>query len=623
MLAMAQSQAPVCDLPDAVDIPMDVRYSRDEHNKKISAILSGVPKTAYDDALALYGKRTPEARKILDRILLENPNHGPALLLRARIAASAAFRDVDRLKADVAKFHQACPMSYAAASEFSNLPDVEWIAREAALLRQQLHGRAGSREAQAYPVLWQWERTSRQSKAPWAKDLEWLRDESFPRSESWLNALRNMEFLEEVRLDWIGADYGRFYPHSSAALQPQLEALRVQGNKPEVLARFAELAKQYPASTSVASYWIGLVRQQDHLVVDAYLAMKTAMALDPASYRTLPPHQINMAQDLVSRKLRMDLVPSFVFAGIEAIERETARESVSDLYPGAEKGRQRQHDYWYLEAYFPLIQAYAAMGKLSEGLDVVSQAQLILNRSRPPAEASLEDRNRHLRMEANFWRVKGILAEARGKPFDALIAYRNAMASYPPRSSRGDERDDVMARARALVKQFGGSEEAWMDWEAKQPLESFRAGVGGSNAWKSLAAKQPGLKIKDMLGREFTPEQLATKKTFVNLWATWCLPCRAELPYLEQLSQKLKGQEDVAVIALNVDEDGGLVEPFLKRFQFGFGNNLAQGYAYSILPVMAIPANYVVTATKTEAFWSEQAAEAWVEHALNTVKLTQ
>ena len=206
------------------------------------------------------------------------------------------------------------------------------------------------------------------------------------------------------------------------------------------------------------------------------------------------------------------------------------------------------------------------MGKLSEGLDVVSQAQLILNRSRPPAEASLEDRNRHLRMEANFWRVKGILAEA-----------------------------------RALVKQFGGSEEASIDWEAVQP----------------------GLKIKDMLGREFTPEQLSTKKTFVNLWATWCLPCRAELPYLEQLSQKLKGQEDVAVIALNVDEDGGLVEPFLKRFQFGFGNNLAQGYAYSILPVMAIPANYVVTATKTEAFWSEQAAEAWVEHALNTVKLTQ
>lgn len=458
-------------------------------------------------------------------------------------------------------------------------------------------------------------------KAQWAKDVEWLRDEKFPRGNAWLNAMYAMQFSEDLKLEWLGADFGRFFPHSGAAVQPRAAVLQSQGAK--AVAELERLAKQYPASTMVASYWVGAVRRDDGLIADAYLAMKSAMALDPDSYRTLPPNQINMAEDLVRRKVRMDLVPEFVFAGVEAIQRETAKENVSDLYPNAEKGRQRQYDHWYLFAYFPLIEAYAALGKLNEGVDIVAQAQAIVNRSKPAADASLEERNRHLRMEANFWRVKGILASARGKQFDALIAYRNSLASFPPRSSRGDERDEVMAQAREIAKQLGGSEEAWMDWEAKQPLDSFRAGVGGANAWKALAAKQPGLKVKDMLGREFTLEQVAGKKSFVNLWATWCLPCRAELPYLEKLAQRLKGQEEVAVIALNVDEDTSLVEPFLKRFQFGFATNLAQGYAYTMLPVMAIPANYVVSGAKTEAFWSEREGDAWLEQALSVVNLTK
>ena len=276
-----------------------------------------------------------------------------------------------------------------------------------------------------------------------------------------------------------------------------------------------------------------------------------------------------------------------------------------------------QLTWWYLDAYFPLIEAYAQLNKPNEALDVVSQAQAILHRSRPAANASLEDRNRDLRMEANYWRVKGILAAARGKTFDALIAYRNSLASFPPRSSRPDERDEVMASARAIAKQLGATEEAWTDWEAKQPLDTFRAGVGGDNAWKTLALKQPDLKIKDMQGREYTPAQLATKRTFVNLWATWCGPCRAELPYLEKLSNQLKDREDIAVIALNVDEEATLVEPFLKRFNFTFANNLAQAYAYTMLPVMAIPANYIHTPTETKVFYEETEGDIWLKTALS------
>jgi thiol-disulfide isomerase/thioredoxin len=626
---MAQSPTPICDpTPSqeqillAADIPMDVRYSRDAHNQKLAQLRAKLPTTTYDQALQLYSKQTGAAREILNKILAANPSHGPALLLRARIAASTSFKDVPALKADVAQFHKACPNSYAAVSEFTGAQDLQWLAQEAALLRSQLQGRAGRLEALAYPVLWHWERSSRRSdqmadvKALWAKDFELLRSDKFPRTESWRSAITAMSFLEDIEIDWLSADFARFHPHSGTALRARLKSTQSSAD-------FEALVRQYPASTSVPAFWIDRVRDNPEQLPSAYLAMKSAMALDPDSFNSSPPYQIGMAEDLVRKNLRMDLVPSFIFAGIEAIQRETAKENNSDLYPNPEKFRQKQYDTWYLVAYFPLIEAYAALNKPNEAVDIVSQAQTILNRSRPPADSSLEQRNTHLHMEANFWRVKGILAAARGKTFDALIAYRNALSCYPPRSSRPDQRDEVMATARALAKQLGATEEAWNDWEARQPLDSFRAGVGTSNAWQTLAIKQPELKIKDMLGREFTPAQLAARKTFVNLWATWCGPCREELPYLEKLAQQLKDKPEIAVIALNVDEDITPVESFLKRFNFTFPNNLAQTYAYAMLPPMAIPANYLIAPGKTEAIYPDLSGDAWVAHITKAITANQ
>ena len=76
----------------------------------------------------------------------------------------------------------------------------------------------------------------------------------------------------------------------------------------------------------------------------------------------------------------------------------------------------------------------------------------------------------------------------------------------------------------------------------------------------------PDLKFKDLAGN---PQRLASLRgsiTVVSFWATWCAPCRDELPRLSKLSQKLADQ-DIHFVAISIDEskDRAKVEPFLQK----------------------------------------------------------
>jgi len=50
----------------------------------------------------------------------------------------------------------------------------------------------------------------------------------------------------------------------------------------------------------------------------------------------------------------------------------------------------------------------------------------------------------------------------------------------------------------------------------------------------------------------------------INFWATWCPPCRREMPSMERLSQALKG-EDFVVLAVDVGEDADTIHAFTSQ----------------------------------------------------------
>lgn len=77
--------------------------------------------------------------------------------------------------------------------------------------------------------------------------------------------------------------------------------------------------------------------------------------------------------------------------------------------------------------------------------------------------------------------------------------------------------------------------------------------------------KVPVLAFNDASGARKTLEDFRGKTVLLNLWATWCVPCREEMPTLEALEQK-KGGADFQVVAINIDtRDPGKPKAWLNE----------------------------------------------------------
>src|SRR5262249_10854015 len=74
------------------------------------------------------------------------------------------------------------------------------------------------------------------------------------------------------------------------------------------------------------------------------------------------------------------------------------------------------------------------------------------------------------------------------------------------------------------------------------------AAVGIASEPKRL----PGLTFKDAHDQPRTPADFKSRTVLLNLWATWCVPCRKEMPALDALQAKLGGA-DFEVVPVNID----------------------------------------------------------------------
>ena len=84
-------------------------------------------------------------------------------------------------------------------------------------------------------------------------------------------------------------------------------------------------------------------------------------------------------------------------------------------------------------------------------------------------------------------------------------------------------------------------------------------------------------------------KSLEGKSILINVWATWCGPCQSEQPKLQKLYDQVKDRSDVQILTFNIDEDAGLVAPFLKEKGYTFPVVVAYNYVNSLLDSIGIP----------------------------------
>jgi thiol-disulfide isomerase/thioredoxin len=73
----------------------------------------------------------------------------------------------------------------------------------------------------------------------------------------------------------------------------------------------------------------------------------------------------------------------------------------------------------------------------------------------------------------------------------------------------------------------------------------------------------PDFEATDMAGKRWSLQALRGRPVLLNFWATWCAPCRVELPALEVLARRADSR--LAVLTVNVDEDRAAVSRFLQE----------------------------------------------------------
>ncbi len=123
-----------------------------------------------------------------------------------------------------------------------------------------------------------------------------------------------------------------------------------------------------------------------------------------------------------------------------------------------------------------------------------------------------------------------------------------------------------------------GIYKAWRQAALRAPLAIgvciglvvWGASISVLNALQS-SQQIPDISVRDIDGNPLSLQDLAGKPLVINLWATWCPPCRREMPVLAAAQQN---NPDIRFVFVNQGEGQVLVEKFLTQQQLTLDNNL-------------------------------------------------
>lgn len=156
----------------------------------------------------------------------------------------------------------------------------------------------------------------------------------------------------------------------------------------------------------------------------------------------------------------------------------------------------------------------------------------------------------------------------------------------------------------------------------KEGEASMTRNIGGQKflRWKS-PRELPMLSFEDEAGKMLTLADFRGRTVLLNIWATWCPPCREEMPSLDRLNAK-RGGSAFEVLALSIDGDPAAVRPFyretgIKTLQEYFD---PKGRSLAVLGAFAVPVTLLIDKNGLEigraigpAEWDSQTVESLID----------
>lgn len=128
-------------------------------------------------------------------------------------------------------------------------------------------------------------------------------------------------------------------------------------------------------------------------------------------------------------------------------------------------------------------------------------------------------------------------------------------------------------------------------------------GVMNPEVEKEAASENPealpkasfNMELINSQGEKVNMEQFRGKVIFINLWATWCPPCIAEMPGINKLYNKVQG-EDVVFLMISLDKDFNKAKRFNEKKGFDFEVYQVNGGIPEMYYSQSIPTTFIINA---------------------------
>jgi thiol-disulfide isomerase/thioredoxin len=124
----------------------------------------------------------------------------------------------------------------------------------------------------------------------------------------------------------------------------------------------------------------------------------------------------------------------------------------------------------------------------------------------------------------------------------------------------------------------------------------------------------PELTLADLSGKPVSLDDYLGSVVLVNLWATWCPPCKAEMPSLQTFYENHKA-DGFLLIGINQEEILEVVTPFVAEFGLTFPVWLDEDYmAQRVFNTSSLPSSYVIDRTgRVRLMWIGEISGKFLE----------